>query len=1127
MIRGRYAVVGEDGFIRTKVTDDDDQSGPGQPWMSLESANQELPPDQSLYLKPWRSAERFQPELADLSSMTDDALAIGTFVELSSAQRKCVRALLNGKSVMYSCAGETFLGSFVRVIEDTACRAALWGQRIIVCLPSRAIAIATYLHLKEKSLDQGFTCSFDVGDGPGWDSGEGGPTVTVTVPLLLRDWTYVDMLGSCDIVFMIEMAVPGSQFVSRLWEDIVFGIPLKTQICFASSLSVNQLDAEEFPLWFSSFQGPLEMIVANRWTQDPPSLFLYNGTENHAWQSSLLQIRLEQVDGKYVAPSISPETRDLQNFDDLIAPNSTDQMEYVDMATLVLDAVVESAKGKEANETLPVCVLASGRGECEIVASTVAAMCASRNLNNLVDSRKKAVLDQATNMAMELMKEAHSSEGDSTEMIFLEMLSLGIFVCHAGVVPALRVLGERLFLKGLVKLIIVDINLGGREIAMLPPSPVVVVPGTSLGQSPDVSGLIFAQVLTCLNTLQNAKIYFSWNDNLVSEEEAVHEILSCLNTDTGPILSVGIGHEHQSVLSLLARFGKEDWPHLYRYRLDHFRNEQIRMVYAVNHAILDNRFQQLRLSTGSVDWELLADFHRLRAKLQEAKGMLSIMMRHSDSSRVKGIYSHLLVTKPGALLGLRSQSAPRTSVIMREEDMNMIDYNFVLSNVEQTMEPVVFIRSVGSQSSKEHSMMSDRVFCIGSDGRFLLVEVNDILAIGQAPDRELEKLAAGVVTPPISLLDKDTQSGYLCGTPFPGSNASALAKFAIAEKVRGAETLKLFIPEEIRLVQKVVQDTEGLIREHSWYGRDEEMEHLIMQRKELADAEAALEKIVATQNFFRSSTWGFEEESEVQAAHEADIESVVQALSLTQCISEGGSAITPFGLLVSRLRCADPLWIAALVTFNNFNAMTSVDLAALLCAASTRLLPEFGSREIVEPREGSSVISTALQIQREILFLERKRKLVAMTSLSWTGFVGCDPILDTRLARAMYSWASGQSWGDSIAFCDDVDAGDIIENFQETLSLLVQLADPVSTPMLPPAVHEMAAAACSNVRRFPVVDTPIIDFLTSTTLDMSDNSAKTNSKAPPRRGRRKATAQLNSLPSTAEKFRKWAASLTK
>ncbi|GFR39875.1 hypothetical protein Agub_g377 [Astrephomene gubernaculifera] len=186
----------------------------------------------------------------------------------------------------------------------------------------------------------------------------------------------------------------------------------------------------------------------------------------------------------------------------------------------------------------------------------------------------------------------------------------------------------------------------------------------------------------------------------------------------------------------------------------------------------------------------------------------------------------------------------------------------------------------------------------------------------------------------------------------------------------------------------------------------------------------------------------------------------MEILIATDALEVGSLRVLPLGLLARNIQGGNELWLALALSHPALERLSGPALGALLGAL---LSPEV----INKPTNLWAAYPVSPEVEEAVAALEPRRQLLLELQTDagltrWNDAL----LVDLRLAGLVEAWASGASWSQVIRD-SGLDDGDLARLLMRTSDLLRQL---LHSAHLLPALREAAAEALRGIDRKPVAD---------------------------------------------------------
>lgn len=571
------------------------------------------------------------------------------------------------------------------------------------------------------------------------------PNVIVTVPAVLRK-RLVSAEGT-SWINLVDVAILDNPFVDEdsMWEELLLGMPNRIPV-FISVKDISVSNREQLLLWFETVHNSVVPILPPGCTSvldriercvDLPVLraFVYNASLHSVpVQVSLPLLRdlalqeLSQQSAKantdYSAALLHGVTvMEAAKPEDLLF-RSSHEAEYADFVSLLLhdskktEKAVRAKSRKRApvkknrtpssmsaarkrrnvfySESLlfPAIMLVQGRLE---------AMSAANALISAADDDTKLLWDDGSrehlhDVVHDFMRK-HSADLDDEASDLIAMLTKGIGVVQAGMIPALRLLVTELFRAGFIPALFVDTYIGPSEISTLPSAKTAIIQSSAFAEIDDqrkglVKGSTVASLAGRVGKDDVGNIIVMWYDEAVDDAEASADVASSLllpaisenqrrrkqkgfpevpNTnkpgvDDAAFLKRLLGphrvqrsNEHlwssyAGVLRSLRSFGLDGYRAVLEYTADSYQGWLVRAALRATREKMQVEQKALDERLADVNWSEVALHDRRLAKHQECVRVLKAMKSYQPTVLSERIVSLLGGSTPGTIIGVRTKT---------------------------------------------------------------------------------------------------------------------------------------------------------------------------------------------------------------------------------------------------------------------------------------------------------------------------------------------------------------------------------------------------------------------------------------------------------------------------------------
>lgn len=650
---------------------------------------------------------------------------------------------------------------------------------------------------------------------------------------------------------------------------------------------------------------------------------------------------------------------------------------------------------------LPANILVKGHKEAVQCAEGIASALGSTEL--LWDDDTK---DHVESIVESLMQ-AHGGELTPLDAVILNLLRVGIGVITDFYTPSIRLTVEELFRSGIIGLLVCDTHLGSEELCALPSGKSVLVEARSLATCDDtVKGLLAASTAASLSGRPGkddvGNMVVLWYDESVDDETAGYEIATNLlspelNNDNEPStmsvvkpytavgkgfsqpfgnfesyelrrgLQSAISSSYDTVLRSLLRFGIDGYKSLYEYTLNSFKGW-------LNRAALHATLEKLEVEKTAIserleseDWDVIADYERKTAKLNEVTRMLDAMTSRMGKVLERKMLLELKSSPPGRIIRIRLHGQSRNgkkNILNATATSTATDEKFTEKTSEKggevngqtdvdTDESQSALQLIKGDRSKSEQFtraafvtIFDQeekgsriiniesqylVVCVTTDGLWTMIPLNHVDALakletgkGNGDDKgKQEDNKHGESDALISNVDLLMMPHPATFDVEPGKETAKCAPVDEGEQAslhRVADGLIARMTSESQIEFETMEapefekqrthsmEVQKLHASSAWYGRDEELKNLRWLRRraaEMGDEMDALRK--QKEHFEEQITESNNDRLSVQESLMAVLEDC-HALTFQRDTS---IEMTPIGSLATILPCEYPLFASA------------------------------------------------------------------------------------------------------------------------------------------------------------------------------------------------------------------------
>ncbi|MEY2984905.1 MAG: antiviral protein [Cyanobacteriota bacterium] len=608
----------------------------------------------------------------------------------------------------------------------------------------------------------------------------------------------------------------------------------------------------------------------------------------------------------------------------------------------------------------------------------------------------------------------------------IEPLLRGIAVHHAGVLPDMKTLVEKLFEQGLVKVVFATatlaagINMPARTTvisalskrtseghAMLSPSEFLQIAGRAGRRGMDAEG----HVVTVQTPFEGAP------EGAYLALAAAEPLRSWFTPSYGMVLNLLQKHSLEEAKNLLERSFAE---YLAQFALEPTKA-------AITDAV--KTLAQLDIKLAGIEERDLHSYEKFRGRLREEERLLKTLQQQAEKSRKQDLKHQLTHLKPGHLLYLKGRhikgSKPRLAVII-------------------TLLPA------------GHNL--PQWCCLGDDNRWYQVSVSDVFDV---PIGDLPTLAWQTLTPPPAELLAPTK-------PIKGDEVSA----AIANGL-DPDNYPLLPAPEVMGQQARVDHVRTLLDVHP-LTQQKHPGKLVDQfhqrqalRKTLAKRQQEYDRLQSRQSYYWQEF--------------LDLIDILQHMDALEEFTP-----TLLGETAATLRGENELWLGLTLISGKFNDLSPEQLAAAVSALITET-PRSDTWTHLQP---SPQVLAALRPSQDLALWQMMLKVPSLPQAVWQALVIADELnrvnlwdlrrkliksqnakaiaiplwLEVDLMGLVEQWATGMDW-ETLCQQTSLDEGDLVRLFRRTVDLLWQIPQ---VPHLSPRLKRNARLAVSQMKRFPL-----------------------------------------------------------
>ena len=366
------------------------------------------------------------------------AFAAGYAFGLDAFQVDACRALEAGSDVLVAAptgAGKTVVGEFAVHL------ALATGRKCFYTTPIKALSNQKFADLVERHG------AANVGLLTGDTSVRGEAPVVVMTTEVLRNMLYAGSMTLADLAYVVldEVHYLSDRFRGAVWEEVIIHLAESVRLV---ALSATVSNAEEFGAWLQEVRGQTRVIVEEH---RPVPL----------WQHVLAGSRLYDL---YQGEDVNPRLTRLAR-DELRQPVDRRRGRGRPRSVVRTPSRVEVVERLDSEGLLPAIVFVFSRAGCE----AAVAQCLRSGLRLLDDDARVEVRSVVEEMTAGIADEDLRVLGYG---VWLDGLQRGIAAHHAGLIPAFKEVVERLFVRGLVKVVFatetlaLGINMPARSVVL-------------------------------------------------------------------------------------------------------------------------------------------------------------------------------------------------------------------------------------------------------------------------------------------------------------------------------------------------------------------------------------------------------------------------------------------------------------------------------------------------------------------------------------------------------------------------------------------------------------------------------------------------------------------------------------
>ncbi len=901
--------------------------------------------------------------------------------KLDDFQYDAIAALNARKSVVVCAptgAGKTLIG------EYAIHRALDQGKRVFYTTPLKALSNQKFRDFRDQfGPDRVGLLTGDV------SINRDAPILVMTTEIF-RNMLYGTPIGEVgtslqgvEAVVLDECHYMNDAQRGTVWEESIIYCPPDIQLV---ALSATIANSSQLTAWIDQVHGPTQLIYSD--FRPVPLQFYFCNTKG--------LFPLLNDTNKAINPRLKPK----QSAKDTRQANRANTPE--------LRAVLEHL---QARQMLPAIYFIFSRRGCDRAVQDVGDL-------SLVTQAEAARLKEQIDSFLRQNPEA-GRVGQ------VEALYRGIAAHHAGILPVWKGLVEELFQQGLIKVVFATetlaagINMPARTTVisslskrtdrghrLLNASEFLQMAGRAGRRGMDEVGYVVTVQTAFEGAKEAAYLATSGADALNSQ----------FTPSYGMVLNLLQTHSLAEAQDLVERsFG--------RYLVNESFLPQKQAIHD-----LTQELEQLQAQLADVDWDLLAEYEKLRGKQKEAKRLLKILQLQAEELRTRDLADALAFAVAGTLLSLNLR------VMGKHQTPELIALNCL---------PAVLVTKVAG------SGRSPYLVCLGADNRWYVVAISEVMGLyGELPRL---KAVDHLTVPPAMTL----KPGYSHAGDGETEVISQQVQMAIARL--GVHLSFWETVPEFQAQQDAVNALSAQVEAHPvrrWQNigtltkRRQRLQNL---QQEIHDRQTKLERQLHRywEEFLR----------------------LISVLQYFKCLEDNKP--TSLGESASAIRGDNELWLCLALLSGELEDLKPHHFAAV-CAA---LVTEYSRPDSWVAYELSStaeqVLADLWPLRKQVIRIQ-ERYGVAIPVLPYTW-------RDIAIAAIVEQWAiRGGSGGDGSAddsgetdatswaeFCaqTSLDEGDIVRILRRTLDFLSQIPH---VPHIPETLRIRAYQAIQQMDRFPV-----------------------------------------------------------
>ncbi|PSC72530.1 DEAD-box ATP-dependent RNA helicase chloroplastic isoform B [Micractinium conductrix] len=1023
---------------------------------------------------------------------------------LDPFQVQAVGHLLGGKSVVVCAptgAGKT------AIAEAAALHFLAGGKRVIYTTPLKALSNQKLGEMRQRFGHEG--AGLQTGDA---SLNVDAPVVVMTTEILRNQLYRVDeeegkrsrdKLQDVGLVVLDEVHYLGDPSRGSVWEEVIINLPPHIQLLCMSATVRNP---DDLGGWISQVHGECETI---RTSFRPVPLtwhFCHSGTPAGGGAPPPARLLpLLENGGRRINPALLPPAKRYSGDDNSKTEwGRWDGLKKANMRLRTVEELVGSvvdddwhnqprwkripsleavALALHERAMLPAIWFIFSRRECDL---------AARHLDMHVVSLTSAEERQIIQAELDVLA---AEQPEAVKGPFVGALLRGVASHHAGCLPAWKALVERLFQRGLLKLVFATETLAA---GINMPARTTLIAALSRRRDGGIGALHHNELLQMAgragrrgyDTVGNCVIMQSkWEDADVAWDiirRGPEPLRSQFTTGYSMVLNLLYTRSLEEARAFLDRSFSRYMGGMGAQR----RLKEIEQLEAKAAGILDEVARRAGLSEQAED--LWARYQKLLGRLKEEKRAAKLLRAQLAEERAAS-----------AELALERLSLPRlVGLDLSASNLGDRDYRLpalLLCDLERGATGVWVVEP------------GPDYLCLGADNKLYQVGARHISAIAEGPhpiaddpeacgealrfaqslrSRSWVELSGDVGMAEGSVVTALIASKLLLPAELAPIVPSAAGLAALEQQRQRVRSVKAQVNEikadrafmrAARAFNKQATKAAALLeraqmlraeveqQEDSSWRAFEELLGVLREAGALEDSPQALPAaaLAAAQQRQQQQQQQPEqqqqqEEQQQQAEQEQEqhADSTGGESSSSDCGGSGGTwlGFTPLGQVAREINCANELWMALVLTHEAVQGLEAPQLAAVLCSV-------IASESVSRPTVWTAYPASE-RVAATVLALEETR--LALSALQIRHSVQSPIAVDLRLAGLVEAWASGCSWEEVMQDCS-LDDGDVARLLTRTADMARQVA--YCDTLLPP-LRRAARQAMAAMDRKPISDLP-------------------------------------------------------